>query len=638
MCGISGYFGEFDPELLDRMNLAMAHRGPDDAGTWFDVSRGVGLAHRRLSIIDLSPRGHQPMWDATRSVAIVYNGELYNFRELRSELKAQGYRFQSNADTEVLLNLYLRDGEKMLEKLNGIFAFALWDARSESLLLARDGAGVKPLYYSETPRGLIFASELKALLQESSVDRSLDGRSVRDHLLYLWCPSPRTMLKSVHKLEPGHALVVRDGRVAKDWRFYDLPYEQETVDWPPGDAIVQVRKYLTRAVERQLVSDVPVGAFLSGGLDSSGIVAIAQRRLVGERMQCFTIGFESKEAVIEGMAADLPYARRVAEHVGVDLHTIWVGPEMVDDLPRMIFHLDEPQADPAPINALYITRLAREHGIKVLLSGAGGDDIFTGYRRHYALQMEWMWSWLPDLARSRLRGLSEHIAPHSELRRRVAKALRYADLEGDARVQSYFHWIAPSLIEPLFGEAVRKDLAAGGVHPVDAALAGLSDAVPRLNRMLYLEGKFFLTDHNLNYVDKVSMANGVEVRVPFLDPELMALAARLPLDYKQRGSLSKWVLRKAMERYLPNDVIYRSKTGFGAPLRHWLRNELRPLVEDVLSRDTIARRGLFDPDAVRRLVALNAERKVDAAYSIFSMICIELWCRMFVDRPAPEMV
>jgi asparagine synthase (glutamine-hydrolysing) len=389
-------------------------------------------------------------------------------------------------------------------------------------------------------------------------------------------------------------------------------------------------------VERQLVSDVPVGSFLSGGLDSSGIVAIAQRRMVGQRMQCFTIGFESKEAVIEGMAADLPYARRVAEHVGVDLHTIWVGPEMVDDLPRMIFHLDEPQADPAPINALYITRLAREHGIKVLLSGAGGDDVFTGYRRHYALQLESLWAWLPDAARTRLRMVSEHITPRSELRRRVAKALRYADLEGDARVQSYFHWIAPSLIDPLFGESVRSDLGQAGLHPVEAALAALPRHVPRLNRMLYLEGKFFLADHNLNYVDKVSMANGVEVRVPFLDPELMALVARFPVDYKQRGSLGKWVLRKAMESYLPDDVIYRSKTGFGAPLRHWLRNQLRPLVEDVLSRESLLRRGLFDPDAVRRLVAMNAERRVDAAYSIFAMICIELWCRMFVDRPTPE--
>ena len=638
MCGIAGFSGEFEQGLLDRMNAALAHRGPDDSGTFFDARSGLGLAHRRLSIIDLSPRGHQPMWDATGTVAIVYNGELYNFRELRAELVAQGYRFQSSSDTEVLLNLYLRDGDKLLEKLNGIFAFALWDTRSETLLIARDGVGVKPLYYSETPRGTIFASELKALLQESSVDRTIDGRSVRDHLLYLWCPSPRTMLLHVNKLEPGFAMKVRDGRVVAHWRFYDLPYDQEFVDWPVADAVVQVRKYLTRAVERQLVSDVPVGAFLSGGLDSSGLVAIAQRRLHGERLQCFTIGFDSREAVLEGMAADLPYAKRVAEHVGVDLHTIWVGPEMVDDLPKMLFHLDEPQADPAPINALYITRLARQHGIKVLLSGAGGDDIFTGYRRHYALDLERLWTWLPDPARARLRALSDRVAPRSELRRRASKALRYADLAGDARIQSYFHWIAPRLIDPVFTDAVRAQIDAEHDHPVDQALASLPARVPPLHRMLYLEGKFFLADHNLNYVDKVSMANGVEVRVPYLDPDLIALAARLPTRYKQHGRSGKWVLRKAMESYLPRDVIYRSKTGFGAPLRHWLRDQLRPLVEEILSEQSLSRRGLFDPEAVRRLVELNAARRVDAAYSIFAMICIELWCRMFVDRPTPEMV
>jgi asparagine synthase (glutamine-hydrolysing) len=446
------------------------------------------------------------------------------------------------------------------------------------------------------------------------------------------------MLRKVKKLEPGHALLVREGRVRKHWKFYDLPYDQDFVDWPAGDAVVQVRKYLTRAVERQLVSDVPVGAFLSGGLDSSGVVAIAQRRLHGEKLQCFTIGFESREAVLEGMAADLPYARRVAEHVGVDLHTIWVGPGMIDDLPKMIFHLDEPQADPAPINALYITRLAREHGIKVLLSGAGGDDIFTGYRRHYALMLEPLWSWLPDATRGRLRALSDALAPRTELRRRASKALRYADLEGDQRIQSYFHWISPRLIAPVLSDAVHEQLEAESDHPVDQALEGLPGHVPPLNRMLYLEGKFFLADHNLNYVDKVSMANGVEVRVPYLDPELISLAARLPIRYKQRGRTGKWVLRKAMETYLPRDVIYRGKTGFGAPLRHWLRNQLRPLVEEVLSERSLASRGLFDPEGARRLVQLNAAGHVDAAYTIFSMICIELWCRMFVDRPTPEMV
>jgi len=638
MCGIAGFSGFDDRSLLEDMSAAMAHRGPDDSGIFFDTHNAIGLAHRRLSIIDVSSRGHQPMWDSTHSAAIAFNGEIYNFGALRRQLLEDGYAFNSRSDTEVILNLYLRDGEKMLESLNGIFAFALWDARNQTLLIARDGFGVKPLYYAATPRGTVFASEIKALLRDPTIDREIDPRSVRDHLIYLWCPAPRTMLRSVRKLPPGHAMQIRDGRVTRDWQFYDLPYGQELVDWPASDAVVQVRKHLTRAVKRQLVSDVPVGGFLSGGLDSSSVVALAQRQLSGKRLQCFTIGFKGKDARAEGMARDLHYAQRVSDHLGVDLHTVWVGPEMVDELPGMIFHLDEPQADPAPINALFISRLARDHGIKVLLSGAGGDDVFTGYRRHYALQLERYWAWLPAPVRSELRKLGERLSPANQWTRRFSKAFRYADLDSSERIESYFHWIAPSALDRVFSERIRAALAAEASTLVRDALASLPASLHPLNRMLYLDTRFFLADHNLNYVDKVSMASGVEVRVPMLDPELVALAARLPVHFKQRGRVGKWVLREAMKPHLPRDVLYREKAGFGAPLRHWLREDLRSLVEDVLSERSLRDRGIFDPAGVRELVALNNARRLDAAYPIFGMICIELWCRMFIDRPAPEML
>jgi asparagine synthase (glutamine-hydrolysing) len=614
MCGIAGFSGDFDPALLERMSATLAHRGPDDSGSLHLPDADLGLAHRRLSIIDLSARGHQPMWDVTRTVAITYNGEIYNYR----------------------LNLYLRDGDKLVERLNGIFAFAIWDTRSESLLVARDGVGVKPLYYAETPKGFLFASELKALLHEPSLDRALDHQAIRHHLLYLWCPAPLTMLRAVHKLEPGHAMRVKAGRATKRWRFYDLPLDQEFVDWPEEDAIVQIRKCLTRAVERQLVSDVPVGAFLSGGLDSSSVVALAQRRMDKEKLQCFTIGFGGDEAQTEGMAADLPHARSVAEHLNVDLHTIYVGSEMVEELQKMVFYLDEPQADPAPINALFITQLAREHGIKVLLSGAGGDDIFTGYRRHYALMQEPLWSWLPPAVRRAMRAASASLHPTTELRRRLAKAFRFADLEGDERMASYFYWIPPDLLQPVFHPDLLREFETAGADPVLEALASLPPDMPPLHRMLYLEGKFFLTDHNLNYVDKVSMANSVEVRVPLLDPDLTALAARLPVEYKQRGRIGKWVLRKAMQPYLPRSILHRPKTGFGAPLRHWLRGDLRPVVDDVLSDTSLLGRGLFDPRGVKRLVEMDRAMQVDATYTIFSMICVELWCRMFIDKPTPS--
>lgn len=638
MCGIAGFAGHFDEALLHRMNGALVHRGPDDAGVAFDERAGIGLAHRRLSIIDLSPRSRQPMTDVTGAASIVFNGEIYNYRELRRELVEDGFSFRSDGDTEVLLNLYLRDGEKMMERLNGIYAFAIHDHRDDSLFVVRDGVGVKPLYYAETDRGFVFASEMKALLQEPSIPRELDHQSIRHHLVYLWTPSPLTMLRAVRKLEPGYALVVRGGRVERKWRFYDLPFGQEMIDWPEGDAIVQVRKYVTRAVERQLVSDVPVGAFLSGGLDSSGVVALAQRAMGSQRLQCFTIGFQDPSADVEGMAADLPYAQQVAKHLDVDLHTIYVGPEMVDELPNMVFHLDEPQADPAPINALFISRLAREHGIKVLLSGAGGDDIFTGYRRHRALMLERYWSWLPESAREGLAWAAAQVPPSNETQRRLSKAFRYANLSGDERLASYFRWIGFDQLAPVFSPALREEFAADPSSPVLDALTALGDGVPPLNRMLYLEGKFFLADHNLNYVDKVSMAHGVEVRVPLLDPELIDLVARLPIHLKQRGATGKWILRKALEIYLPREVLHRGKTGFGAPIRNWLRGPLLPLVDDLLSDASLESRGLFDPAGVRRLIALDRERRYDASYTVFSLMCIELWCRMFIDQPAPRLL
>ena len=636
MCGISGFSGRFSQQLLEDMNQVLAHRGPDDAGVWFQQTEGIGLAQNRLSIIDLSPRGHQPMWDVTRQVAIVFNGEIYNFRELRKALVQAGYGFNSNSDTEVILNLYLRDGVKMLLHLNGIFAFALWDSRSKELFVVRDGVGVKPLYYTTTPKGFLFASELKALLRESSVDRTLDPKSLYSYLTYLWCPAPHTPLQRVKKLEPGHALIVKDGGIQKHWQFYDLPYNQPIERLPVDEAVFQVQRHLKQAVTRQMVADVPVGAFLSGGLDSSAVAVFAQQDLSGKKLQCFTIGFSREDAASwGGMTEDLPYAQNVAKHIGVDLHTIYAGADMVDQLERMIYHLDEPQADPAPIHALFICQLARKHGTKVLLSGAGGDDIFTGYRRHYALLQEKYWRWLPRKIREPFSAVTRYFPTDKAWRRRLAKAFHYADFEGDERLVRYFFWAEPQLLIPIFGPLLREPLVEySPSEPLIKTLASLPDGIHPLNQMLYLEGKYFLCDHNLNYTDKMGMATGVEVRVPLLDPDLISLAARLPVSYKQRGRTGKWIFKKAMEPYLPREVIYRPKTGFGAPLRQWLKFQLRPMLEDVLSERSLKERGLFDPAGVCSLIEQNRTGHVDAAYTIFALLCIEIWCRQFLDGHA----
>lgn len=629
MCGISGFSGDFDKELLEGMKAIQSHRGPDNADMWQDAAEGIGLAHNRLSIIDLSPDANQPMIDSNGPGVIVFNGEIYNYRELRKNLENEGVQFKSLSDTEVLLKLYQRDGVDMLSKLNGIFAFALWDREKHLLFIARDGMGVKPLYYTVMSKGFIFASELKALLLWSGVSREIDEESILHYLIYLWSPAPHTPLKAVQKLEPGQAMLVREGQIELKWYFYDIPYSESFSIDDIDETCKRLRQNLFQAVERQMVSDVPVGAFLSGGLDSSSIVAMAGAVCKGNRLQCFTIDCDYGE---DGFAEDLPYAGKVAEHLGVDLHTVRVGPEIIDDLDRMIFHLDEPQADPAPLNVLLISKMAREHGIKVLLSGTGGDDLFTGYFRHYALVQERLWGWMPQVMRSGICLITSNLSHKSVMGRRFSRAFRFAHNEPDDRLIGYFTWIDPNVALGLFSRDIREFLADyDPAYPLKKSLDRLPDGVSRLNRMLYLESKHFLADHNLNYTDKMSMAVGVEVRVPLLDPDLVRFAVSLPDYWKQRGRVGKWIFKKAMEPYLPADVIYRPKTGFGAPLRSWLRNQLKGQVEELLSERVIKNRGLFDPACVRRLVEMDQQGDIDAGYTIFALICIEKWCRLFID-------
>ncbi len=631
MCGIAGFSGRFDPALLGEMGTAIAHRGPDDYGTHHGAEHGVGLVHRRLSILDLSACGHQPMWDAERRACIVFNGEIFNFRELRAELERDGARFRSTSDTEVLLELYLRRGTGMLTVLNGMFAFAIYDTRSGRTFVARDGLGVKPLYHAQVDKGFLFASELKALLREPTLGRELDADAVGAHLRYLWSPGPRTALRSVRKLKPGHALLVFEGRVEREWEFYDLPFLAPPTEMSEAEAIARTRDAVDEAVRRQMVSDVPVGAFLSGGLDSSAVVAAARAHADGP-LQCFTIGFTEGTTGAEGYADDLPYARRVAKHLGVPLTEVNVGPEMALDLERMIFHLDEPQADLAPLNAMYIAKAAREAGVTVLLSGAGGDDVFSGYRRHFALGAERAWGWLPSPARRALRGATAALPQRRPILRRATKAFSHAHRSADERIAGAFWWLDPERASALLAPDFR---AAGDGMASDellSTLRGMPRATPPLNRMLYLDTRYFLVDHNLNYTDKTSMAHGVEVRVPLLDPDLVRHAGALPTRFKQRGRWGKWALRKAMEGVLPQDVIYRPKAGFGVPLRQWLHGPLAPLLADVLSPGVLRARGIFDPKAVADLVRDDREGRTDGAYPILAVACMEIWCRQFVDR------
>jgi asparagine synthase (glutamine-hydrolysing) len=658
MCGIGGFQGRFAPELLTAMSDAIAHRGPDgDGNATFapvDGAAPAGFTHRRLAIIDLSDSGLQPMASVCEKcgsrglddLALTYNGEIYNFAGIRAELVEQGHQFGSATDSEVLLHLYARDGLAMPARLNGIFAFAIRDGRTHGrpqgvergdLFIVRDQLGVKPLYFAETRSGFVFASEMKALMRSREISRELDPAAVHQSLAYLWTPAPRTVLRGVQKLEPGYALLVRDGRVVRRWSYYDLPYGEELLEGTEDEIASLVHDRVALAVKRQLMADVPVGAFLSGGLDSSAVVAMMRRAAPDSKPRCYVIGFADQQK-LDGNPSDLPYARQVAEHLGVQLDEITITPSIIDRLDEMLFHLDEPQADPAPINVLMISEEARRQGIKVLLSGAGGDDIFSGYQRHRAAMTDHFWTRLPLPVRRAMGGAARWRArgngpsSTSPLLRRVVKLLEHADLPADQRLIAYFFWSGEEMRRSLYSPEFSAQLGdADAAAPLLESLSRIPQERDPLNRMLYLEGKHFLADHNLNYTDKMGMAAGVEIRVPLLDPDLVALAARIPSRYKQRGAIGKAIFKRAMERELPREVVHRPKTGFGAPLRGWLRNELRERVESTLSPESLRARGVFDPAAVQRLVRLDREGRVDGAYSIFALMCFELWCRQFVD-------
>ena len=618
---------------------SLSHRGPDYQDYYASDDSNIGLAHTRLAIQDVSALGNQPMSTSDNSVTIVFNGEIYNVLDLKASLASKGYSFKGTSDTEVLLYLYLEYGTNFLERLNGIFSFAIWDKSQNSLWVCRDSLGVKPVYYSFGDGFFICASEMKALRDFGLAIRTVDPIAIDNYMSYIWSPGTKTPAENVSKLSPGEWLLIRGGELVCSKKWFSLPstrifnnIHSTALPCSLSQIISDTSEFVRRSVHRQMISDVPVGAFLSGGLDSSSIVTFA--RQIKPDIQCFSIKLSNTGT--DGFVDDLPYAHKVARHLNVPLSVITVDAhQMADNIEDMVFSLDEPLADPACLNVYYICKLARQSGIKVLLSGTGGDDLFTGYRRHLALHNERFWSWLPRPCRVLFRSLTGSLPSDKAFFRRLRKAFSGAHLEGDSRLVHYFRWIERADLERLYSSEFLASLRqARAEDPLLEFLATFPSNTPALERMLALEQRFFLADHNLTYTDKMSMAVGVEVRVPFLDPDLVEFAAQIPPQFKQRGREGKWILKKAMEQYLPMDVIYRPKSGFGAPLRRWLQVELRDWLTDTLSTDRLQRRGIFDAHAVQRLIKANAEGKIDASYTLLSLACIEIWCRYFIDLEA----
>jgi len=637
MCGIAGLITHTPEERIRPMLLAIEHRGRDDEGVYISLPFSDGmkacLGHRRLSIIDTSAAGHQPFISEDKRFTLTYNGEIYNYKEVRSELESKGETFATQSDTEVLLKAFRSWGVGCLEKLNGMFAFAVWDDAEKELTLVRDRAGIKPLYYAQAAGGFVFASEIKAILASGLVSAELNREALDQYLTFLWTPDPHTLFKGIHKLPPAHFLKWKNGEIAQS-AWWDLDFDSIDYKTSEGEWIERLLESLDRVVQMEMVSDVPLGAFLSGGVDSSSIVALMNEHSGGRRVSTYTVGISADDLKYDIIPDDTVWARKIAKLFDTDYHETILSPDVADLLPKLIYHTDEPIADPAIITSYLISKAARET-LTVLLSGVGGDEVFAGYPRHMAMQIASALDPIPRALRSPAMSLISNTLPGGKPGRFTAplrnakKFARSAAMDFEDRYLGFGTYFTAADKDRLYSDDLRKEsLDPYRMHRT--YFQRVKDADP-LNQILYVDFKTFLPCLNLAYTDKTSMAANLEVRVPYLNVELVELAARMPVRMKLRGLKRKFILKRAAEKLLPHDAVWRKKAGFGAPIRAWLRGPLQPMVDDLLSEKRIRERGLFEPAEVRRIIETNQSGREDLNLQIFQLLTLELWMQRFLD-------
>ncbi len=622
MCGIVGIV-ESDlsrpvaPEDLRRMVQTLVHRGPDDEG--HVLRPGVGLGMRRLSIIDVET-GQQPFGNETDEIQLVANGEIYNFPQLRQELQAHGHVIRTQSDIEVLVHAYEQWGIDFLTRVRGMFALALWDGRTNTLIAARDRAGEKPLYWTQTSRGLLLASEVKALLVRPEVTRELDPEAVDQFLTYEYVIAPRSILKGVHKLPPGHWLTYRDGEVTVR-RYWDAASVAPRA-WKADEAAEALRAALRRATVSQMMADVPLGAFLSGGIDSSTIVAFMSEASL-QPVNSFSIGFD------DGTYNELPYAREVAALFGTNHRERTVSPSLHELFDKLVVHLDEPFADVSLFPTYLVSQLAREH-VTVALSGDGGDELFGGYDAYQAQQLAARYAWMGGSLLPAAAAMAAALPPTEKKKGLVNTFKRFTLGAPQApRDLGHYRWmvyLTPRAKQRLYSASLREALTRSDVYaPVRQTLAryGHDDL---LNRQLYADLSLYLSDDILVKVDRMSMATSLETRAPLLDADVMELALSMPGSLKIRDGDRKWILKRAMRGVLPDRILTRKKEGFSIPMKNWLRRELQPLMRSLLSPERIGQRGLFEPAAVLRLVEDHVAGRENHAHTLFPLMVFERWC------------
>jgi asparagine synthase (glutamine-hydrolysing) len=626
MCGIAGCYQQADGhKLTDVMTERLAHRGPDAGALWSHSGEraSIHLGHRRLSIIDLSASANQPL--VKGNLTLAYNGELYNYLQLRGELQKAGATFTTNSDTEVVLEAWRHWGPQALKRFRGMFAFAIADTGTGELTLARDPLGIKPLLYLRRGDGIVFASELKALVSALGPELRIEPGAMVASMLYYWVPEQRCSIQGVTKLPAGSWVRFRpDGTCEQDyyWRVQDVA--ADAAHGPAAD----LKSVIEESVTAHLIADVPVSSFLSGGLDSSIVTVLAHQQAAS--VDAYTITFRPQDQKLEAMPDDAIYARKVARQYGIGLHEIEIAPDIVDMLPKMVDFLDEPIGDPAAINTYLMCQAARERGVKVILSGMGADELFGGYRKHLACLMASRYNALPGVVKAPAR-LAVGALPVSVGNRglrypRWAKRfMTFAELPEEARFRRSYTMYDPADLTALVG----PDLA-GSVDSVigeHAAVYSDNDLDDEVNRMCLADSRLFMAGLNLTYTDRASMAASVEVRTPFVDLVVARAAFSIKGTDKIRGRTAKAALKDAAQSWLPREIVHRPKASFGAPLRAWVRNDLRELIGDVLVGGELTQLGMLRTDQVKRLIADEQAGREDYAKQIWQLLSMELWYR-----------